>query len=386
MINHKKINDQYFNASNGYWSVGEEVFFSKAAALLSAAKNKLKIRYHYNEHVFKDYKWGTEPTQSLEELYLQRARQIRDTYDYIILLYSAGSDSTNMIRTFLDNNIKIDHVMSWGAFDKNHDKFDIANIEITTQGTNTIKEITSKGIKFSYENFLEESTLEQTYTSGDWILEAGSAMAPTAEFLSKNFFVKKEFMKIAEKGKKVCFLWAREKPMIELVRNSYFLVFYDNLLSEQWHSSWNNKAYPIFHENFYQHFSTPNLIAKQCHVLLNYYEKNFNIPDLKKFFTPDSYTPEIISTHNKIINKLLYGKNWNENNFSTGKPLLQFKPHKCFWFFKDSNTKQHKNWSSGIKELLKNIDGPYKENFGKYGTLAGFKQYYFIKNSKKILS
>ena len=195
MINHKKINDQYFNASNGYWSVGEEVFFSKAAALLSAAKNKLKIRYHYNEHVFKDYKWGTEPTQSLEELYLQRARQIRDTYDYIILLYSAGSDSTNMIRTFLDNNIKIDHVMSWGAVDKNHDKFDIANIEITTQGTNTIKEITSKGIKFSYENFLEESTLEQTYTSGDWILEAGSAMAPTAEFLSKNFFVKRYFSK-----------------------------------------------------------------------------------------------------------------------------------------------------------------------------------------------
>jgi hypothetical protein len=43
---------------------------------------------------------------------VQRAKQLRDTYGYLILLYSGGSDSHEMLHTFLDNNIPIDEIQT----------------------------------------------------------------------------------------------------------------------------------------------------------------------------------------------------------------------------------------------------------------------------------
>lgn len=62
--------------------------------------------YEYNIN------WTVEPYESLKELYKQHAQYIRDSYEYIVLYFSGGSDSTTMLNAFLDNNIYVDEIVT----------------------------------------------------------------------------------------------------------------------------------------------------------------------------------------------------------------------------------------------------------------------------------
>src|SRR5262249_28377199 len=55
---------------------------------------------------------------SLPDLYRQRAEEIRRDYDYIILTYSGGHDSSNMLETFLYNDIPVDEILTVGALSR----------------------------------------------------------------------------------------------------------------------------------------------------------------------------------------------------------------------------------------------------------------------------
>lgn len=99
-----------------YWSVlnhetKESINFNtKLEALMY--KNTLPhatIYFHWYEDQFAN---GSiiEPWESYEELRRQRAQEIRDTYDYVRLWYSGGSDSQTALNSFVKNNIHIDEI------------------------------------------------------------------------------------------------------------------------------------------------------------------------------------------------------------------------------------------------------------------------------------
>ena len=55
--------------------------------------------------------WLIEPPESIEELRKQRAQQLRDKYDYLVLYYSGGSDSQTVMNSFVNNNIDLDQIV-----------------------------------------------------------------------------------------------------------------------------------------------------------------------------------------------------------------------------------------------------------------------------------
>lgn len=75
-----------------------------------------ECRLHYYDDVFDKADWKKEPTETLETLYIERARKIRDEYEYVILCYSGGNDSSNILETFYYNNIHIDEIVMVGSF------------------------------------------------------------------------------------------------------------------------------------------------------------------------------------------------------------------------------------------------------------------------------
>ena len=91
------------NYYGGYYKVGQEKFVSKILAAIKATELKLPMTWHFHDDVFAKVK----PTGqiSLKELYKERALQLREKYDYLILNYSGGSDSWTILNTFLENNI-----------------------------------------------------------------------------------------------------------------------------------------------------------------------------------------------------------------------------------------------------------------------------------------
>ena len=92
----------------GFYQVGQKKFYSKALAIMESQQSGIYPEFNFNDQKFSTYNWGKEPEQSLQEIYRKRALQLREKYDYLVLSYSSGSDSTNILHSFLFNGIKID--------------------------------------------------------------------------------------------------------------------------------------------------------------------------------------------------------------------------------------------------------------------------------------
>lgn len=94
----------------GYYRIGDLYYNHKFNALRAASKSKLPITWDFNHAVYQQQALRPRLNLSVDELYRQRAQQLRDQYDYIILAYSGGADSDQMLRTFLQHKIHIDEV------------------------------------------------------------------------------------------------------------------------------------------------------------------------------------------------------------------------------------------------------------------------------------
>lgn len=98
------------NYPQGYWQSGSEKFINKFQALIYGDRNNLPVDYIFFDHVWQNFDRSLLGKFSLQTLYKQRAQQLRDKYDYLILYFSGGADSWNVLRSFLDNGIHIDEV------------------------------------------------------------------------------------------------------------------------------------------------------------------------------------------------------------------------------------------------------------------------------------
>jgi hypothetical protein len=103
-------------SKTGYWIVsdsassGPKSFRSKLQALEHATAINQDIGFYFYNSVWENFDKSTLGKTSLTSLYAERARQLRDQYDYLVLHYSGGADSHNILHTFLTNNIKLDEV------------------------------------------------------------------------------------------------------------------------------------------------------------------------------------------------------------------------------------------------------------------------------------
>lgn len=96
----------------GYYLYKGQVFFNKFAALDAAladgdAAPAIDFKFHKPD-LLADC--TIEPDQSLPALYRTRAQRLRDEYDYLILMYSGGSDSHQALMAFLNNDVFLDEV------------------------------------------------------------------------------------------------------------------------------------------------------------------------------------------------------------------------------------------------------------------------------------
>ena len=94
----------------GYYRVGEKTTYSKLEAIEWSRQNNISVQFVFNDKIFSAIDWTQEPTTPLWEMYKDRARQIREAYDYVVLWYSGGSDSHNMLWAWIEAGLKIDEI------------------------------------------------------------------------------------------------------------------------------------------------------------------------------------------------------------------------------------------------------------------------------------
>ena len=101
----------------GYFTVGPYNTYSKLEAIEISAKTGQDLQWHFNDESYGHFDWTEEPPGDLLFWYAERARQLRETYDYLVLMYSGGADSHNVLRAFIDNNIFIDEIVQVFAYE-----------------------------------------------------------------------------------------------------------------------------------------------------------------------------------------------------------------------------------------------------------------------------
>jgi hypothetical protein len=101
---------QPFMDRYGYYQIGDLKTYSVYQVMDYYHKDPQPYVWIYNDDFFSQYDWGQEPTESLKELYKKRAEELREQYDYVVLYYSGGYDSANMLYAFLDNGIYPDEI------------------------------------------------------------------------------------------------------------------------------------------------------------------------------------------------------------------------------------------------------------------------------------
>ena len=96
----------------GHYTVGEQWFYSNRDALEAGHRTGQTVVWHYYDDVWATaHAAGHWRNQSLKELYYARARQIREQYDYVAVMFSGGWDSRNIIESFSAQGLRIDDII-----------------------------------------------------------------------------------------------------------------------------------------------------------------------------------------------------------------------------------------------------------------------------------
>jgi hypothetical protein len=284
-----------------YYCEDGNIFISKIEALAYSKKNNKKLFYHYYDDVWSKYDWTIEPSKSLEYYYKEQAQLIRDTYDYVILCYSGGYDSTNILETFYYNNIKLDKIVIVGAFsqdshsgvDENH------NGELYHNAFPYIEQLSLSSITeiFDYTTSFDDIKKLSVYSLGDsWFHTIQGFYSPHNWFW---YDLEKYVIPSEYKDKKVAIVFGKDKPYLEYDddKNPQF-SFSDNACMS--YAMDFNKKTNITRINFYWDPCYPFILIKQLH----------NVHDAKKIIN-DNHVEE------NSINNIIY---------NLKKPLLYKSP------------------------------------------------------------
>lgn len=210
------------NLSYFYYDAKGRTYTSKYQAAL---ENK-KIKFYYKDDYYSTIDWKTEPKESLNELYVKRAKQLRDEYDYLILAYSGGHDSSNILETFYFNNIHLDEIFVFGAFsfdtrsesDENH------NGEIYKVCIPTLNKMNLSKTKISIVDYsLEMNNVIIPMMDNKWLQSGTMCQGPMSLWLTT---LRQKFEK---RGKKVGVIFGIDKPSVRILPNlSATVSFNDN--------------------------------------------------------------------------------------------------------------------------------------------------------------
>jgi len=363
---------QYSGDQFGYYTVGKTFkTYSKLLAIEEMQRTGIHLEWHFNKEQYGQHDWTVEPTQSIDELYRQRAQEIRDNYDYIVLWYGGGPDAWCMLNTFLKYNIKIDEIAHFTSYEADKDKLSVINKEVFFTAIPTTEQIIDSHPWIQHRIVDISEIISKIYLRDDvkWDYIYNIKGIMSANSLARSYIREyvDDYKHIIDSGKRMCFLWGTEKPRLKQFDGKWHTCFID-VFSEtnlRLQSMW-DQGY--FDEWFYWAPSTAALIAKQSHLLLKVL--NTQSPDSAWFSNiSGAHLPQHRVTgkylRNDIYHTLIY-PGWDPSTIVAPKPHNLLLSERDDWFWKQNiqTTEAVRNATGGINEMISRV-GNYWLNDSK---------------------
>lgn len=220
-----------------------------------------------------------EPTESFKELCKQRAQQLRASYDYIILSFSGGSDSTTVLNAFLDNNIHIDEILMV--------TYDIPHAPCVN-GDKAHSDLIAK----NYTGIINKVTIQYSdivnYLKNDKALTDGpnfSGQLHAVLRYNANQLEQYGFTSPRKRKGIICNLFGEQDPDVVKMSDKYYARF----------SIKNEFIAPgeSVNTRFFTDITFPKLHVKQCFEVAKYMYVNPHVKDNYKICVRDCYSPKI---------------------------------------------------------------------------------------------
>jgi len=356
-----------------YYTVGNKPFYDKLDAVSHADATKQEVVWQYHDSIYESFDWTKEPELSLDQLYAIRAREIREEFDYVVVLVSGGADSRNVAYSFLRNGIKIDEIVASvqleGLGDMQLNNKDTRHVNTVSETTYTqlplLNEIKREfpQQKITVHDYFHELT---NFKTDIWLKRCGEWLHPTSA-ARYTFDRLTHIKKLAEAGKRVAFVYGIDKPQIHLSEKTQkaYMVFVDLAM---------NVCRPPFEEQYlgvenvpFYWYDDPSIPCKQAHILLNSVVKpNHHVA---KYFPRTSEKNELTShekrqlnsTYQRAITPFIYPSTYIDV-FQADKPTDVFLGQHDQWLYnKHKGSKMiqmlesdTKNFVNGIKDELLN--------------------------------
>lgn len=374
------------NEEMGYYLCDGIKFNSKIKACVYATQHKKSLEWIFNDHIFFSYPWHIEPEKTLDQLYDQRARELREKYDYILLAFSGGSDSNNILESFLRQGLHIDEIVH--NVMKDHNNFIRLDKSLQSSWNETseyyfqtlprlehVKKV-SPNTKITIID-LSSFVFQFLNDAGDesWLEHTRERLNVTG-ILRHNFLHFKEIRKRFDKDKKIALILGVEKPRTYIKDGKFNLLFTDKALNiatvEEFIQDYSNSTV----EYFYSNPECADMICKQAHVIKKWLEMN---PSWIPQWTPSSL--EDLFKKHRLVHERLYRtmiySTWNNNWWQADKSTLDWYSEIDDWFTKGHrDSKAFAIWKAGIDYIKENAkDYVIKRNNEDYGLRGYLKNY-----------
>lgn len=370
----------------GYYLVGEKKFHNKTLALMESFRTRYQPRWIFNDDVYGAIDWSIPIEESLSSIYRRRAQQLRDQYDYLVLYFSGGADSMNILHAFMDNNIFLDEIVMQLpklVESKLNDK-DLTNGNIHSEIKYSAVPFLQKhdeqlsGTRITYQDF--SKNVIELLEKDDWadlvpmttnitVSGIGRQLAPLSE---------QHILTLCGKGKRVAQILGIDKPLVMYDGKNYLGFFLDLNVSH-------SPAVDVVHghnkddligkhyttELFYWTPDMPEIVVKQCQEIKKNCEAD---PAMRQLW---SQTDTLhITAFRSAMHPIIYpGQSTPE--FQTDKPVSSVRRWQDQWFWDTASDRVIGNYMSVIGHLKKYIDDYHTIDNDIMNGLQGHRSPYY---------
>ena len=351
------------NKKLGYYLLGNEIYYNKFQALLAEARQtEHKVKWFFNDHVFFKTPWTQEPNVALTELYRQRAQQLREKYDYIMLAASGGADSTSVIHSFLLNGIHLDEIVF--RYPKQGEKNMVGNAGDTTC-ENTLAEwdYAAKPLfdwvstnfpdtKLTVQDYTDDLLTNELNRDESWVFKSRHFLHPC--YPNKhNTLALKENRELADTGKSICVLYGIDKPKICIKDGKFFIYFVDAPTGE--HNPDVGDYTNITNEFFYWTPDFPEILVKQAQIIKNWFSMPQN-HHLQHLLHWPNHGFNKRTVYEYMVKSLIY-PTYDSNTFQVAKSSNNIYSEMDQWFHTNfADTQLYQSWQAGVNYILDNIN------------------------------
>lgn len=278
-----------FIKKNGYYTVGDKIFNYKLSAMMHATRTNQDVNWVFNDSEFKNLNWREKLDVDLKILYKARAQQLRDKYDYLVLAWSGGGDSTTVLDSFLNNNIRLDEVVIYWPYSRTRGNYtpstDTSSSNILSEWDfaiqpklEQIKQQFPDLVVTILDMFSDDNIKVRSYDDRSLIVSHMGGFAGLERF----YLLEDLLTERIEKYKNVATIYGVGPIDLALIDNWVTVWFSDGTLTPAHKTDYTNKGLPRHVEYFYWTPDFPEIAREQAHVMLDHFNSN---PSVLKYLT-----------------------------------------------------------------------------------------------------